>query len=374
MIHPLNKRSISSTATQYQPKTMLDPRKIIEDEFPFDGTTTDKLEFLLNYAVLASLSHNTQPWQFKIVDDAIELYADKTRALPVADLNYRELTISCGAALFHLRIAMRHFGYRDLVEILPDDNNPNLLARISLGSKRIVKLEENFMFRAISRRCTNRLSFEDCQLPKSLRSELEAACCSEGNYLQIMTQTIPEASRQAVVDLIAQGVAKPCRQAYRWQMADPLFRHKLAQWIHSNRSHDGISIHAQGISQRLDPLAPLISFAVRSFDLDKSQTNKDYQLAIEAPVLMSIFSNGDTVRDWIATGEALAHLLLRARVDDVWASFFNQPIQMPQLRARLQALFPENGYPQILLCLGYAKEIQPTSRRNVNEVRSTIRA
>lgn len=361
MIHFPNQRStVSSAITQHEPESILDPRTIEEDDFPLDGTTTEKLKFLLNYAVFAPSSHNTQPWQFKIADDAIELYADKTRALPVADPDYRELTISCGAALFHLRIAMRHFGYGDAVEILPESDNPNLLARIRLGSKRISRLEENLLFRAIPKRCTNRLEFKDSQLPNSLMLELESACCSEGNWLQICTQRIPSAKRDAVINLITEGD--------RIQMADPVFRQELAQWIHLGRSHDGIPAHAQGMSQRFDPLAPLISFAIRSFDLGKSQADKDYQLAIAAPVLMSIFSNGDTPEDWIATGEALAHLLLRARVEDVWASFFNQPIQVPHLRSRLQALFPDSGYPQILLRLGYAREVQPTPRRSVDEV------
>lgn len=338
-----------------------DARKIIEDDFPVAESTAEKLKFLLNYVVLAPSGHNTQPWIFKIVDDVVELYADKTRALPVADPNYRELIISCGAALFHLRIAMRHFGHRDIVEILPEDHNPNLLARIRLGSKRIVQVEENFLFWAISQRCTNRRLLENCRLPASLISELKSATNSEGDWLQISTQVIPEASREEIVNLIAQGD--------RLQMSNPLFRQELARWIHSSRSpsHDGLTLEAQGINPRLEAISPLVSLAIRSFDLG-NQANKDRKLVETAPLLILISSNGDTPQDWLATGEALAHLLLRARVDDVWASFFNQPIEIPQLRSRLQALFPENGYPQILLRLGYAKDTKSTPRRAVDEV------
>ena len=321
------------------------PRKVREDNFPATGSTADRLKFLLNYAVSAPSSYNTQPWLFKITDDAVELYADKTRALPVADPDYRELTISCGAALFHLRIAIRHFGYADVVEILPDRDNPNLLARVHLGSKRITQLEENLLFRAISKRSTNRVAFKDERLPKSLLSELEFACCSEGEWLQICTQKISAAERDTVVNLISEGD--------RLQMSDPLFRQELAQWIHSanNHSHDGIPGYAR--LKRLDGLTPLISYAIRSFNLGKSLAAKDRQLAIQAPALMLISSVGDRLVDWLATGEALAHLLLRARVEDVWASFFDRPIQVPHLRSRLQDLFPDVGYPQTLLCLGY---------------------
>lgn len=325
------------------------PRKVREDDFPATGSTADRLKFLLNYAVFAPFSDNTQPWLFKITNDAVELYANQTRALPVADPDYRELTISCGAALFHLRIAIRHFGYADVVEILPDRHNPNLLARVHLGSKRITQLEENLLFRAISKRCTNRLAFNDEHLPKSLLSELESACCSEGEWLQICTQKISAAQRDTVVDLISEGD--------RLQMSDPLFPQELAQRIYSANysSHDGISGHARGLNRRLDGLTSPISYAIDSVNLGQSQAAKDRQLAIQAPVLMSIGSVGDRLNDWLATGEALAHLILRARVEDVWVSFFNRPVRVPHLRSRLQALFPETGYPQILLGLGYAQ-------------------
>jgi nitroreductase len=70
---------------------------IAENQFPKEGTRNEQLKFLLNYAILAPSSHNTQPWLFKIVDDnMIELYADRTLALAVVDPEDRALTISCG--------------------------------------------------------------------------------------------------------------------------------------------------------------------------------------------------------------------------------------------------------------------------------------
>lgn len=339
------------------------PNKISEDDFPVTGSIADKLKFLLKYAVFAPSSHNTQPWKFEIKEDAIKLYADKTRALPIADPDLRELIISCGAALFHLRIAIRNFGYGDVVEIFPERRNSNLLAQISLGSKRITQLEERLLFRAIPKRCTNRLTFEDDLLSQSFLSELKSACCSQqSGLLKICTQKIPADKRDEVINLITEGD--------RLQMANPLFRKELAKWIHpaNNPRHDGIPGYAQGLNKRLDSLTPLISQVVRTLNLGKLQAAKDRRLAIEAPTLMLIGSASDRPADWLSTGEALAHLLLRARVENVWASFFNQPIQVPQLRSRLQTLLPETGYPQILLRLGYAREVSPTPRRSVDEV------
>jgi hypothetical protein len=42
-----------------------------------------------------------------VTGDGVELFADRTRALSVVDPDDRELTMSCGAALSQLRLAIR---------------------------------------------------------------------------------------------------------------------------------------------------------------------------------------------------------------------------------------------------------------------------
>jgi len=55
-------------------------------------------------------------------------------------------------------------------------------------------------------------------------------------------------------------------------------------------------------------------------------------------------------------------------VEDVWASFLNQPIEVPQLRPRLASIIGRVGFPQILLRLGFGPEAKPTPRRSAQEV------
>ena len=99
-------------------------------EFPLTGTPLEKLKAVARYALLAPSGHNSQPWLFRPGDDYLDLLADRSRALPVVDPEDRELVMSCGCALLNLRVALEHFGYRCLVEILPDPADPDLLARI----------------------------------------------------------------------------------------------------------------------------------------------------------------------------------------------------------------------------------------------------
>ena len=69
-----------------------------------------RAEYLIAAAARAPSVQNTQPWRFKVAESAIELYCDSRRQL-LADPDGREMLISCGAALYGLRLAVRSLGY-----------------------------------------------------------------------------------------------------------------------------------------------------------------------------------------------------------------------------------------------------------------------
>ena len=336
---------------------------VSKNQFPKEGAKIEQLKFLLNYAILAPSSHNTQPWLFKIVgDNMIELYADRTRALAVVDPEDRELTISCGAALSHLQIAIRHFGYAYEVELFPDSNNKDLLARVVInGIKEPVK-EENSLFEAITRRRTNRLKFEDRELEEPLISKLRSTVTEEGGgaidtWLHIAKE---QDEKNSLADLIAEGD--------RIQLSDKRFRRELASWIHSNRSHskDGMPGYAFGYNDIMSRMGP---FVLRTFDFGKGQAAKDRQLATGSPVLAILGTKSDEPMDWLRAGMALSRMLLLARSENVWSSFLDQPLEVPKLRAKVQeVLKEEKGFPQLLMRIGYGQDVKPTPRRQIDEV------
>src|SRR5215469_14519834 len=90
----------------------------------------DDVAAVIAIAARAPSLHNTQPWKFRVEGDVIELLADSRRQLRHLDPDGRELTISCGAALFGLRLGLRGRGYIPVVDLLPDLARPELLARV----------------------------------------------------------------------------------------------------------------------------------------------------------------------------------------------------------------------------------------------------
>jgi hypothetical protein len=94
----------------------------------------DQVDYLIATAARAPSVHNTQPWRFKVSRYKIELYADLRRKLRVDPLG-REMLISCGAAVFGLRLGLRSLGYLPVVELLPDPDRLRLLARVRLAQR-----------------------------------------------------------------------------------------------------------------------------------------------------------------------------------------------------------------------------------------------
>jgi nitroreductase len=334
----------------------LAPWDVAPPAFPEAGDAAEKLTFLLRYAVLAPSGHNTQPWLFSVEGETVELYADRAQALAVVDPEDRALTISCGAALFNLRVALRRFGYRDAYELLPDLHDPDLLARIRLVEGEPASSDEEALFEAIPKRRTTRAAYDEPDVPVELRRDLEEDAVREGAWLHL----VPDDKRATIAELIAAGD--------RAQMADKRFRRELAAWVHPNRSRAkrGMRGYGFGFGDLMSHAGPLV---IRTFDIGKGQAAKDRELAERSPLLAVLGTAGDTPRDWLEAGQAMERILLRACAHGLTSSFLNQPVEVDELRPRLaDAIGRGDSQPQLVMRFGYGPEVAHSPRAAVEEV------
>ncbi|GIT97492.1 nitroreductase family protein [Sulfurovum sp. TSL1] len=314
------------------------------------SVTSEQIKSLLSYAVLAPSSHNTQPWRFEITDGAVSIFADRTRALPANDPDDRELTISCGCALMNLRVAAAHGGIGVTCDITPDSGNDDLLAVISFNKENSLSTDESGLFKSIEWRRTYRRRFASRDIPTEVLDSLSENASEEASWLEVIDS---EDDRQKVAELVAEG------DSIQW--SNPSWRRELAAWMHPRRRGDGLTV--PGI------VAPIAQVIVRTFDIGKVVGAKDKQLADESPILAVLGTAGDNVADWLAAGQALEKILLSAHSQGLQASYLNQPIQVASLRPKLQNLLSQQGFPQILLRLGFPKdEIDAAPRRHLDEV------
>ncbi|MEO8307354.1 MAG: nitroreductase [Pseudomonadota bacterium] len=319
------------------------------------ATTSDlaTLEACVRQATLAVSSHNTQPWRFRVCvrREYIDLIADRTRSLPINDPHDRELTISCGAALFNLRLAAAASGLGSTEEALPVASDPDLLARVTLLQSPVHGIADaGELERALPLRRTFRKPFLTQSIPQNMTESLREAAETQGATLAVLDSP---GLRGDAVDIV--------EEADHRLRSDPGWRQELASWMNPQRQGEGFGIPGLALAA-----AGLVA---RSFDIGGGIAARGPQILEGSPLLLLLGSKNDTPADWLATGQALQRVLLRACADGLQASFLTQPMHYPELRQRLATLAPQVGIPQILLRLGFTTDkLASVVRRPLDQI------
>jgi hypothetical protein len=333
-----------------------DPWSIDPSCYPRDARGAEQLHFLLQFALLAPSTHNSQPWRFRIVDDdTVEVWSDPTRWLRRIDAAGRQLAMSCGAALFHLRLAVRRYGYADEVEYAPERSRPDLLARVRRGRRIAPTARDVELFAAILRRRTYRGPFLKRPVSAALSDALIREAAIEGAWL---VRLHPH-DKLDVAAIIA--------SADRRQLGDPVFRSELGEWLRprGSRRRDGIPMVRKDVPTALPVVGPAL---LRAFDLGEGVAARERDLALQSPVVAVLGTELDEPRDWVTAGEAMESVLLRATHLGLAASFLNQAVEERDLRRPIGAAARTWGVPQLILRFGWGGEVATTPRRSVDEV------
>jgi hypothetical protein len=318
---------------------------------PATAIPADQVGYLITTAARAPSVHNTQPWRFKVSEDAIELYADPRRKLRT-DPAGREMLISCGAALFGLRLAIRSLGYQPLVELLPDPARLRLLARVRLSAGTPLSDTERRMLEAVPHRHTHRGPFADEPLPDGLLPALQHDARAEGATLALAEPAI-----------VYQRLADVVSAASRRLDLDSVARAEVRRWSRamSSTARDGVPSHAFPATA-VPAGQPRGRLRQRDFDL-----GRDLGLLAEggppAAATAVLVTRGDGRADWLCAGQALHRLLAHAADRWVFASLYTQPLEAAAIRDLIRARLALPGAPQMLLQLGRARTTLTTARR-----------
>jgi nitroreductase len=308
--------------------------------------------YLIGIAARAPSLHNTQPWRFTVSGDAIELRADADRQLLV-DPDGREMVISCGAALYGLRLAVRSRGYRPEVEILPGPGQ-RPLARVRLGAAAPTTAHERKMLAAVLHRHTHRGPFDAGPLPAGLFARLQADAHAEGATL---TEIEPGLARERL-NALAAGSG-------RRQDRDPRSRAETWRW-----SRDATSTNRDGVPAYAFPAVPGREpgqLPQRDFDLGRGVGMLSGD-GPAPPVTAVLSTSGDGTEDWLHAGQALHRLLLDAATQWVFASLNSQPLEDAVTRMRIGDWLALAGAPQMLLAFGVSRTAHPTARRPATDL------
>jgi hypothetical protein len=289
-------------------------------------------------------------------ENVIEVHADRERGLSYLDPHGRQLTMSCGAAVEFARLATRALGRECTVEPFPDPHQPDLVARVIVGRRLRVTELELHLAHAMARRYTDRAPYDGRPVPR--RVLREAARAAED--LEVWLRTVQEPGERTLV-------AATLADAEAAEAADPRYSDELEHWTRTTTAPDGVPAAA---TPRW-PASVVSDVPLRDFTGHASHPRPGGDGEpphVVRDTLVLLGTQADDPPAWLATGRALAWLLLRATVAGLSGQPLGPATDLPAARLRLRRELGVVGYPQFLLRVGYGTDRPRAGRRDVDDL------
>ena len=318
------------------------------------SVSQDELAHLINMASCAPSVHNSQPWRFVPTSDGVLVHADRTRGLAVIDPEGRQLLISCGAALDHLRVAARAIGLDTAVTLLPYADEPDTVAHVRLTPGGPATLGEVDAAVSVLHRHTVRGRFADDPVPTPALEAMHEAVEARGTLLRVVRP-------RELLDV--EVLVSRAEQALH---RIPAYDEELARWVWDGASvagrDDGMPFDAVGHGAgRAESLQGRAFRPAPPVAVDPPPVRED-------PTAVLLSTVGDAPVDWLRAGQALSALLLTATRLGLVAQPIGQVLDLPWSRAALQRSLGTIGAPQLLLRLGVGRAGATSPRRPLADV------
>ncbi len=270
-------------------------------------------------ATLAPSVHNTQPWQLQLSPGGIGLYADPARRLARLDAFGRQLTVSCGCALFNARVSLAADGVPVRVDRRRDPLAPDLLAVLTPAAN--AEPDDGSRSRLdkyVDRRRSSRRTFTAEKVPEPVGQQLEAIGARHGVGLTVLTDPAAGSVLAEVLDRTRRIAELDCAYRDEWRA-----------WSELSAEDFG----AEAGDGRV------------------------------AGTTLVISTDADDARCWLRAGETLQHLLLELTGHGYSTKLCSHVIEIPAVRAQLRNELGLPGVPQVLLSVGRSVTPDPVSRR-----------
>jgi nitroreductase len=293
-------------------------------------------------ATRAPSLHNSQPWSLVVTRDGLEVRADRARLLDVIDPLGRQLLMSCGSLVHHLVVAALALGLEASVTVLPEERDPDLVARILLTTVAEPPSREDIQrAEAILHRATNRTRYAEGGLSAGAFALLRQVVEQQGVML-----TQARESDRITLDVLVE-------RAERELLSDEAYQQELGEWLF-DPERDGE--RADGI-----PVAAVDPGPDRAEEIPGRRFLPGLETAVpgprqpEHPELLLLTTSGDEPVDWVRGGMALSALLLEGTELGLAAQPLGQVTDVAYERARLRQDLRLVGVPQLLLRVGRAR-------------------
>ncbi|MBJ7287930.1 NAD(P)H nitroreductase [Williamsia sp.] len=324
---------------------------------PYRRPDQDQIKDAVQLACRAPSIYNSQPWRWEIADSTLHLYS-RRNPLRSTDPTGREMLLSVGVVLGHLRVVMEGLGWYCDTTLLPDPNHSGHVAEIMFRPSPATTAAQVRRLKAIAERRTDRLPMTPPTNWVNFCRALTADLADSEAVLDVLDETSRSLLEQASVFVESE-------RAY-----DSPYQAELTWWSHRGESAtDGIPDSALitaaeyervGLARQFPPVRRSQRHATVAHD------------AAEVVVLSTISHN---LRDLLTCGQALATVLIEATGAGYATCTVSHVTEIPESRAMIGVLTATSAIPQVLVRIGTSSDRathQQTPRRAVDDVVTVV--
>ncbi|MEK6878500.1 MAG: hypothetical protein AABY22_02775 [Nanoarchaeota archaeon] len=334
-------------------------RNINPQEFPFNKDLQSQIKFVLQYAILAPSTHNTQPWLFKITGNKCEVYYDPKLQLPEADPKARDLYISIGCAIENLILAAKFFNIFGDIKYSSTENEFHI-ATITFKEN---SNHFNNKYASIVETILKRINARGVFFPKPIPHDfLDKITEKVSEYIVdgIKINWIREEEKiKSLASLTAEGL----KIAYKKNS----FRKEMSMWMNNSltKKKEGIPGYALKMPVLLSFILPKL---VKFFNIGNFLAKKNYQSLSSAPLIVVITSKSEDSKTWLQIGRLVERLMLEFQNAQWQTSIFVASIEMEDLYKEVKKIINTTEKPQFLFAVGLIDSLhQPTPRHKLNK-------
>lgn len=301
--------------------------------------STGELEHIMQLALRAPSVADRKPWQFRIVGNVVELYATSNgEVVSSKRLKY----VSGGALLQYIRLIIRNRGRKEIIQLFPRLDNPELIAYIRLNGDYNPTAEERNLYKVLQGRPKPELDQEKW--------------CRE--FFQEAIQNV--------------GKQTGCEITLFNEELYPELTGKLDRYVEAQKSANMQAISELANEMNLKKasgktdLERLCSFNNAEFREGTIHCGSERVDESSRCEYVLISADVENSYSWINAGEAMARINLYLKRCGLFGMAIVPIIEDPEARAWLAEKMPGNTWPQVLVKLGRISKVVDQAEESIN--------
>jgi hypothetical protein len=298
--------------------------------------------------------HNSQPWHWVAERGRLHLFLEREPLVQATDRSGREMILSCGAVLDHLRVAMAAAGWDTIIHRFPNPNEADHLAMVDFSPAAAVTDEIRQQAGAILRRRTDRLAFG----PPTRWESLERQLRSRVDPDTVMLAVIPQDAREELAE------ASRLTEAIRHN--DLSYQSELRWWTSPFEVDYGLPPSSRVSASEASHVDVARAFPTTGYGERRPAIDADHSK------IVVLSTRDDTPPNVLRCGEALSAVLLECTTAGMATCTLTHMMEVTPARKLIQRLSGQTGPPQLLIRVGRTPvaegHVPATPRRPLSDV------